>query len=148
MLLGYTINLNAPFAFRAEWVCHHFWNWEIGLYHRGSSWFKIEHFINFPKILKTYWWRLLALLNVSIILFLGLWPFSSAQFSCSVVSDSLWPHELQNTRLPCPPPTSELTQTNVHHVSDAIQPSHPLHPLVLPPSLTIIDPFFFFKSHP
>ena len=31
--------------------------------------------------------------------------FSSVQFSCSVVSDSLWPHELQHTRLPCPSPT-------------------------------------------
>ena len=27
------------------------------------------------------------------------------QFSCSVVSDSLWPHELQHARLPCPSPT-------------------------------------------
>ena len=27
------------------------------------------------------------------------------QFSCSVVSDSLWPHELQHTRPPCPSPT-------------------------------------------
>ena len=26
----------------------------------------------------------------------------SIQFSCSVVSDSLWPHELQHTRPPCP----------------------------------------------
>ena len=31
--------------------------------------------------------------------------FSSVQFSCSVVSDSLWPHGLQHTRLPCPSPT-------------------------------------------
>ena len=31
--------------------------------------------------------------------------FSSAQFSCSVVSDSLQPHGLQHTRLPCPSPT-------------------------------------------
>ena len=29
----------------------------------------------------------------------------SVQFSCSVMSDSLWPHELQHTRLPCPSPT-------------------------------------------
>ena len=28
--------------------------------------------------------------------------FSSAQFSRSVMSDSLWPHGLQNARLPCP----------------------------------------------
>ena len=27
------------------------------------------------------------------------------QFSCSVVSDSLWPYGLQHTRLPCPSPT-------------------------------------------
>ena len=27
------------------------------------------------------------------------------QFSCSVVSDSLWPHELQHARPPCPSPT-------------------------------------------
>ena len=31
--------------------------------------------------------------------------FSSVQFSHSVVSDSLWPHELQHTRAPCPSPT-------------------------------------------
>ena len=29
----------------------------------------------------------------------------SVQFSCSVVSDSLRPHELQHTRPPCPSPT-------------------------------------------
>ena len=32
-------------------------------------------------------------------------PISSVQFSCSVVSDSLWPHWLQHARLPCPSPT-------------------------------------------
>ena len=31
--------------------------------------------------------------------------FSSIQFSHSVMSDSLWPHELQHTRPPCPSPT-------------------------------------------
>ena len=31
--------------------------------------------------------------------------FSSVQFSCSVVSDSLRPHGLQHARLPCPSPT-------------------------------------------
>ena len=34
--------------------------------------------------------------------------FSSVQFSYSVVSDSLWPHGLQHTRLPCPSPTPGL----------------------------------------
>ena len=32
-------------------------------------------------------------------------PFSSVQFSCSVVSASLWPHWLQHARPPCPSPT-------------------------------------------
>ena len=34
--------------------------------------------------------------------------FSSVQFSCSVVSDSLRPHELQHARPPCPSPTPRL----------------------------------------
>ena len=42
------------------------------------------------------------------------------------MSDSLWPHCLQHTRLPCPSPVPEFTQTLVHWASDAIQPSCPL----------------------
>ena len=34
--------------------------------------------------------------------------FSSVQFSCSVVSDSLWPHESQHARPPCPSPTPRV----------------------------------------
>ena len=52
--------------------------------------------------------------------------FSSVQFSCSVVSNSFWPHEPQYARPPCPPPTPGSTQAHVHWVSDAFQPSHPL----------------------
>ena len=33
---------------------------------------------------------------------------SLSQFSCSVMSDSLWPHESQHTRLPCPSPTPRV----------------------------------------
>ena len=33
------------------------------------------------------------------------WSWHSVQFSHSVVSDSLWPHELQHARPPCPSPT-------------------------------------------
>ena len=57
---------------------------------------------------------------------------SSVQFSCSVMSDSLLPHGLQHTGLPCPSPTLEFTQTHVQHVGDAIQPSHPLSSLSSP----------------
>ena len=51
---------------------------------------------------------------------------NSVQFSCSVVSYSLGPYGMQHARLSCPSPTTELAQTHVHWVSDAIQPSHPL----------------------
>ena len=34
----------------------------------------------------------------------GFAAHSSVQFSCSVVSDYLWPHGLQHARLPCPWP--------------------------------------------
>ena len=45
---------------------------------------------------------------------------SSVQFSRSVMSDSLRPHESVHHHLP------EFTQTHINRVGDAIQPSHPL----------------------
>ena len=36
------------------------------------------------------------------------WIFHSVQFTRSVISDSLQPHELQNTRPPCPLPTPRV----------------------------------------
>ena len=33
---------------------------------------------------------------------------SSVQFSCSVMSDSLWPHDSQHARPPCPSPTHRV----------------------------------------
>ena len=36
------------------------------------------------------------------------WRCYSVQFSFSVVSDSLWPHELQHARPPCPSPTPRV----------------------------------------
>ena len=41
-------------------------------------------------------------------MFPPLWNIFSVQFSCSVVSDSLWPHELQHARPPCPSPTPRI----------------------------------------
>ena len=55
----------------------------------------------------------------------NLWTlqFSSVQFSCSVVSDSLRPHESQHARPPCPSPTPR-----VH--SDSCPSSQWCHPAI------------------
>ena len=58
--------------------------------------------------------------------------FSSGQFGCSVVSNSLQPHRLQHARLPVHHQLPELAQTHVHCISDVIQPSHPLSSPSLP----------------
>ena len=48
-------------------------------------------------------------------------------YCCSfAMSNSLWPHGLQHVRLPCPSLCPEFAQTQVHWISDVIQPSHSL----------------------
>ena len=47
---------------------------------------------------------------------------SSVQFSCSVVSDSLRPHELQHARPPCPSPTPGV-HSNSHPSSQWCHPA-------------------------
>ena len=42
------------------------------------------------------------------------------------MSDSLWPHESQHARPSVHHQLPEFTETHIHRVSDAIQPSHPL----------------------
>ena len=59
----------------------------------------------------------------SFKIFLNIWL--SVQFSHSVVSDSLRPHEPSMPGLPVPHQLPEFTQTHVHWVGDAIQPSLP-----------------------
>ena len=58
---------------------------------------------------------------------LGNWDMiqllSSVQISCSVVSDSLWPHELQHARPPCPSPPPGLH-------SDPCPSSQQCHPAI------------------
>ena len=50
--------------------------------------------------------------------------FSSVQFSCSVVSDSLWSHGLQHARPPCPSPTPRV-------YSNSCPSSRWCHPAIL-----------------
>ena len=51
------------------------------------------------------------------------------------MSNSLWPYELQHSRLPCPTVSPRDSLTHVHGISDAIQLSLPLLPLLLLPSI-------------
>ena len=63
--------------------------------------------------------------------------FSSAQFSHSVMSDSLWPHGLQHARIPCPSPTPGA-YSPMSIIS--VMPSNHLIlccPLLLPPSIFV-----------
>ena len=46
--------------------------------------------------------------NVFLVFLRTYFYFSSVQFSRSVMSDSLQPHELQHTRPPCPSPTPRV----------------------------------------
>ena len=94
------------------------------------------------------WFFLLWTLFYSVDLFIYTCPgIRSDQISRSVMSNSLRPHESHHARLPCPSPTPGVgdgqgglacwdslsitnsrssLRLNVHRVSDAIQPSHPL----------------------
>ena len=65
--------------------------------------------------------------------FWGQVTFSSVQFGRSVMSDALQPLNCSTPGLPVHHQLLEFTQMNVHWVSDAIQPSHPLSfPSTLP----------------
>ena len=63
--------------------------------------------------------------------------YSSAQFSCSVMADSLRLHGLQHTRLPCPSPTSSWSFLNLMFTESVIPSNHLIicHPLLLLPSI-------------
>ena len=63
--------------------------------------------------------------HISYISYAGRGFFTtSVQFSRSVVSNILLPHGLQQRGFPVHHQLPELTQTHVHWVRDAIQPSH------------------------
>ena len=63
--------------------------------HGTTDWFQIRKGVHQGCILSPSLFNLKA-------------EFSSVQFSCSVVSDSLRPHEPQHPRPPCPSPTPRV----------------------------------------
>ena len=71
------------FSFQITWPTLLFW--------------RLKH-MKFSLYEKGYLWRISLNLHIRV-------QFSSVQFSRSVVSDSLRPHESQHARPPCPSPT-------------------------------------------
>ena len=63
---------------------------------------------------------------------------SSVQFSRSVVSDSLWPHESQHARPPCPSPTSGVHSDSLFNFFKKIRNNYEFYCcLVVKSSLTL-----------
>jgi len=71
-------------------------------------------------------------LNMLFFPYMGFLFTNSVPFSHSVVSNSLGPHGQQHPGLPVHHQLLEFTQTHVHWVGDALQPSHPLSSPSLP----------------
>ena len=78
----------------------------------------------------------------------GLWlwrnclsQFSSVQFSRSVVSDSLWPHESQHARPPCPSPTPGVQFLELARgwLADTPFLYKPANPDSVPPTTSLMD---------
>ena len=70
--------------------------------------------------------------------YMWMWEFSSVQFSHSVVSDSLRPHEPQHARPPCPSPTPRI-------YSNSCPLSQWCHPTI---SSSVVPFFFCLQSFP
>ena len=87
-------------------ICTKKWIWWA--YKRVQSYMSL--YFSFCLFLEMLFFLILALsifLN-SLLSYFFLHQFSSVQFSRSVVSDSLRPHELQHARPPCPSPTPRV----------------------------------------
>ena len=136
-------------CFYGEYRSYEDWSVRDG---RGQLcyWLKRKQVISTQQILKTtrrthllmqrQWWVLgergfLIYLSCStvmeqirmikLVVIMTPFCFSSVQFtqSCLTLCDSM---NRSTPGPPCPPPIPEFTQTHVHRVGEAIQPSHPL----------------------
>ena len=79
----------------------------------------------------------LKILKQAVVTICSVW------FSCSVISDYLWPHELQHTRSPCPS-TAPGVYKKLMSIESVIPSNHLIlcHPLLLPsifPSISVFS---------
>ena len=90
-------------------------------------------FKNFPQFVVVHTVNGFGIVNKAV-------QFSSVTQSCLTPCD---PMNCSRPGLPVHHQLPEFTQTHVHRVSDAIQPSHPLSPLLLlpliPPSIRVFS---------
>ena len=84
-------------------------------------------------------------LYIDMLLHVNIYKFSSLQFSCSVMSNSLRPHELQHTRPPCPSPTPGVHSDSLTSIESVMPSSHLIlfRPLLflppIPPSIRVFS---------
>ena len=82
--------------------------WHAAIHGVTKSWTQLKKWLAL-NTLRNKILQCCFLLHVSLFIGLNiLYQFSSVQFSHSVVSDSLWTHESQHTRPPCPSPTPRV----------------------------------------
>ena len=98
----------------------------------GIYYWPLKNFVY--RLTQKIFWNIVVLVNIEfeqkgVFPFLGLSTWlagscflSSVQFSRSVMSDSLQPHELQHARLPCPSPTPRV-HSNSHPLSQWCHPA-------------------------
>ena len=98
----------------------------------GYSW-SLKKKCHGSKLQSPYWCCRKSQFMLKLFLWLTFYGFcyivGVLLFSCSVMSDSLWPCGLQHPGFPILHYLWEFAQTRVHWVNNAIQPSHPVTPL-------------------
>ena len=92
-----------------------------------------SYFLYLPCLFTYEYFLFCANLRFHLCIFTLL--FSSVQFNRSVVSNSLWPHESQHARPPCPSPTP-----GVHPDSPCIESVMPSSHLILCRPLLLLPP--------
>ena len=90
-------------------------------FYRWGSW-GIEHLHNLEK--SKCWNNMNNFISLSRFMYVHIFhQFSSVAQSCPILCN---PMNLSTPGFPVPHQLLEFTQTHIHRVSDAIQPSHPL----------------------
>ena len=83
-----------------------FWGQSLIFVQLSSTTFCIEIYTHFSGLFLHISHNNITMQHLTIRKFI-FWLLTN-QFSCSIMSDSLWPHGLQHARPPCPSPTPRV----------------------------------------